>query len=114
MPDIEMDLCFFHGNGLCLTNLDATFTSQALFCVDRFGLLIFEFKNLDRANLYAFSATGAFVFVHSRGEHKLTPPFFIISTTYTSKRALFIVKSYALLHQYSKTVKSSYWSRRFL
>jgi len=46
-------------------NLDAAFASKAFFRVCRNGFSIAHLKNLDRADVYAFFAANAFLFVHS-------------------------------------------------
>jgi hypothetical protein len=65
-----MGLCLFYSNCLVLTNFNAALTAQTLFCVDRVGLFVFELKNLDRTDFYAFSTAGTLVSIHSWREHK--------------------------------------------
>jgi hypothetical protein len=67
---MDLPLGFFYSNCLELTNFNAALTAQTLFCVDRVGLFVFEFKNLDGTDFYAFSTAGTLVSIHSWREHK--------------------------------------------
>jgi hypothetical protein len=82
-PVTGVTLCFFDSNGPGLTNLNATFTSQTLLCIDRLGFFVLEFENLHRTDLGTFATAGALILIHSRCEHQATPPFsFYFNTFY--------------------------------
>ena len=68
-PVTGMTLRFFDSNGPGLTNLNAAFTSQTLFCIDRHGFFILEFVNLRRTDINTFAAADALIWIHSRCEH---------------------------------------------
>jgi hypothetical protein len=82
IPVMESALGLFHGNCSVLTNLNAAFTTQTLFCVDGLRLLVFELENLDRTDFDTFTTSGTLVLIHSWREHKMRPPFFVFSIGY--------------------------------
>jgi hypothetical protein len=85
IPVIGVRLCFFYSNCPGFTNLDAALTSHTLFCIYRLGFFVLEFKNLGGTNFHAFPTAGALILIHSRYEHKVTPPFPLFFKISTSK-----------------------------
>jgi hypothetical protein len=58
----------FNCDGARLTNFNAALAAKALFGVDRNGLAIFHFENLNRTNIHALFATLAFFRIDSRNK----------------------------------------------
>jgi len=60
----QTGLGFFYDNSAFFTDLDTAFAAKAFIRIDGYGFVVFHFKNLNRANIYAFFAACAFFFVY--------------------------------------------------
>jgi hypothetical protein len=75
----KKDLVFFDGDSALLADFDARFAAQAFFFIHCHGLAILKFVNFNRADIYAFAITSAFVDIDgNRITHDLPPKFFKI------------------------------------
>jgi hypothetical protein len=60
----QNDLSLFYGNGGFFTDLYTAFAAKAFIRIHGHGFVVFHFKNLNRANIYAFFTACAFFFVY--------------------------------------------------
>jgi hypothetical protein len=103
-----LSLGFFYSNCLNFANFNAAFAAETLFCVDRNGLFVFEFENLNRTNFDTLTAASTLISVHTWNEHKKGLLSLILSICYELETHSCVKMSYALLHQLFKLVKSSF------